>query len=163
MVDHEVDRDQRVDFLCLAAEVLHRVAHRGKIDHRRHAGEILHQHARRPERDIAVGGLGLEPSREALDVFLADRSAVLVAQQIFQQHLHRERQPGDAFEAVLLRHRQAEIGVSFAPDLEGPGASEAVERRHDECFHPRRGAAERFEAKLLPEQVFRPSAAGWVQ
>jgi hypothetical protein len=25
----------------------HRVAHRGEIDHRRHAGEILHQHARR--------------------------------------------------------------------------------------------------------------------
>jgi hypothetical protein len=32
----------------------HGVAHRGEIDHRRHAGEILHQHARRAEGDLAV-------------------------------------------------------------------------------------------------------------
>jgi hypothetical protein len=49
VVDDEIDRHQRVDLLGIAAELLHRVAHRGEIDHRRHAGEILHQHARRAE------------------------------------------------------------------------------------------------------------------
>ena len=44
--------------------LLHRVAHRRKIDHGGNAGEILHQHARRAERDLAFGGLGLEPGRD---------------------------------------------------------------------------------------------------
>ena len=35
MVDDKVDRDQRIDLLRIAAERLHRVAHRGQVDHRR--------------------------------------------------------------------------------------------------------------------------------
>ena len=93
MVDDKIDRHQRIDLLWVAAEMLHGVAHRGEIDHRRHAGEVLHQHARRPERDLAIGCLVLEPLRDRLDVLLGDRAAVLVAQQIFQQDLERERQP----------------------------------------------------------------------
>ncbi len=42
--------------LGVAAELRHRLAHGGEIDHRRHAGEILHQHPRRAERDLALGG-----------------------------------------------------------------------------------------------------------
>ena len=37
-----------------AAEVDHRVAHRGEIDHARHAGEVLQEHARRHERDFLL-------------------------------------------------------------------------------------------------------------
>ena len=54
MVDDEVDRDQRVDPLGVAAERAHGVAHGGEVDDGRHAGEILHQHARRAEGDLAV-------------------------------------------------------------------------------------------------------------
>ncbi len=54
VVDDEIDRHQRVDLLGIAAERLHRVAHRGEIDHRRHAGEILHQHARRTKCDFVL-------------------------------------------------------------------------------------------------------------
>ena len=32
---------------------LHGVAHGGEIDDRRHPGEVLHQHARRTEGDLA--------------------------------------------------------------------------------------------------------------
>ena len=71
VVDDEIDRHQRIDLLRLAAEVLHRIAHRGEIDHRRHAGEILHQHARRAKGHVAVRCLGLEPLREGEDVVLA--------------------------------------------------------------------------------------------
>ena len=42
-------------FLGIAAELRHGVAHRGEIDHGRHAGEVLHQHARRAEGDLALG------------------------------------------------------------------------------------------------------------
>ena len=54
MVDDQIDRHLRIDLLRIAAELLHGVAHGGEIDHRRHAGEILHQHARRAEREFRV-------------------------------------------------------------------------------------------------------------
>ena len=82
--------------------VLHRIAHRREIDNRGHAGQILHQHARRPERDLAVGGSRLQPFRERANVACLDGLPVFVAQQIFQQHLQRIGQSGNAFEAVLL-------------------------------------------------------------
>jgi hypothetical protein len=127
VIADEVDRDQRVDFLRVAAQHLHGVAHGGEIDHRRHAGEILHQHARGTKSDLAFGGLGLEPLRHRLNVFFGDGTAILIAQQIFQQHLHRERQARDALEAVLLGGRQAVMGVGLAAHLERFAAAKAVE------------------------------------
>ena len=61
MIDHEIDRHQRIDLLGIAAELLHRVAHRGEIDHRRNAGEILHQHPRRTECDFMLERALLQP------------------------------------------------------------------------------------------------------
>ena len=127
VIADEVDRNQRIDFLGIAAQQLHGVAHGGEIDHRRHAGEVLHQHARGPESDLAFGGLGLEPLRHRLNVLFGDGAAILVAQQVFQQHLHRKRQPGDALEAVLLGGRQAVMGVGLAAHLERFAAAKAVE------------------------------------
>ena len=131
MIDDQIHRHQRVDLLRIAAEMLHRIPHGGEVDHRGHAGEILHQHARRTERDLARRGLGLEPLRDGLDVLFADRAAVLVAQQILQQDLDREGQPGNSLQTVLFSHRKAVISVGLGADLEGPEALEAVERIHD--------------------------------
>ena len=147
MVDDEIDRHQRVDFLRIAAEMLHRIAHRGEIDHRRHAGEILHQYPRRPERDFAVRGLGLQPLRDGLDVLLAHRAAVFVAQQVFQQDLERKRQPRNPLQTVLLGRRQAVIGVGLGTDLERPQTLEAVERIHD--FFPILPAARRNQSEVI--------------
>ena len=95
--------------LRVAAERLHRVAHGGEVDDGRHAGEVLHQHARRAEGDLVLGlALVVEPGGDRLDVVLGDGAAVLVAQQVLEQHLHRERQPRDAGEAVLLGRGEAE-------------------------------------------------------
>ena len=44
MVDHELGRDQRIDPSGVAAELRDRIAHRGEVDHRGHAGEVLEQH-----------------------------------------------------------------------------------------------------------------------
>jgi hypothetical protein len=73
---------------------------------------------------------GLQPLRDRNDVLLLDRAAVLMAQQILEQHLHRERQLRDALQTVLLRRRQAVINVGLATNLEGFAALETVERGH---------------------------------
>ena len=56
VIDHELDRLQRVDPVRIAAEPRDAVAHRRQIDDRRHAGEVLQQHARRRERNLSLGG-----------------------------------------------------------------------------------------------------------
>ena len=131
VVDDEVDRHERVDLARVAAEVLHRVAHGGKVDDGRHAGEVLHQHARRAEGDLLLGlALVVDPGRDRLDVGLGDGAAVLVAQQVLEQHLHGERQPRDVRQAVLLGVEERVHGVGLVPDGEGRAAFETVERCH---------------------------------
>ena len=154
MIDHEIDRNQRIDLRRIAAERLHRVAHRREIDHGRNAGEVLHQHARRAERDLAIRRLGLEPLRDALDVFLGDRAAVFVAQQIFQKHLHRERQARNSAQPVLLGFGKAVIDVGLGADREGLGALETVERGHGGLFHPIGAAG---DAERAAKRLFRPA------
>ena len=84
VIADEIDRHQRIDLFRIAAQHLHGIAHGGEIDYRRHAGEILHQHARGAKRDFALRSLGLEPLRDRLQIFLGDTPAILVAQEIFQ-------------------------------------------------------------------------------
>jgi hypothetical protein len=130
VVDDEIDRHQRVDLLGIAAQRLHRITHRGEIDHRRHAGEILHQDARRAERNFMLELALPQPFRHRDDVGLLDRAVVLVAQQVFQQHLHRIGQLGNSLQTVLLGGGQAVINIGLAADLESLAAFEAVERGH---------------------------------
>jgi hypothetical protein len=81
--------------------------------HRGDAREVLHHHARGREGDL-LGRVGLRvPGREGLDVLAADGHAVLVAQEVLEEDLEREREPGD----VELRLQRVE-----AEDLEGPVA-----------------------------------------
>jgi hypothetical protein len=106
VIDDEVDGHERVDLLRIAAERLHRIAHRGEIDHGRNAGEILHQHPRRPILDLALdGALILLPVDDRLDILASDRLPVLEADEIFEQHLiekgRRETSPNAA--AAFLR------------------------------------------------------------
>ena len=139
VIDDEIDRHQRIDLLGVAAEVLHGVAHGREVDDGRNAGEVLHQHARRAKRDLAVGGLGLEPLGDRLDVLLGGGTPVLMPQQVLEQHLHGERQPRDPLQPGFLSRRQAVIGVAFFADFQCAGRFEAVERGHALCpIRPRR-------------------------
>ena len=129
VVDDEVDGDERVDLLRVAAEALHAVAHGGEIDDRRHAGEVLHQDARRAEADLLAGGaLVVDPGGERLDVVLGDGAAVLVAQEVLEQHLHGEGQPRDAGEPVRLGLGQRVVDVGLAAGGQVLAALEAIER-----------------------------------
>jgi len=76
-----------------------------EVDHRRHAGEVLHDHARRGERDlVARGGLGV-PVEQRLDVLAGHADTVLGAQQVLEQDLQREGQSPEvvALEAGRLK------------------------------------------------------------
>jgi hypothetical protein len=97
VVDDQVHRVQGIDLLGGGAEVDHRVAHGGQVHHRRNAGEVLHQDPRRAEADLVFDrALVLDPGGDGAKVIFADRLAVLVAQQVLQQHLHRDRQARNA-------------------------------------------------------------------
>ena len=54
VIDHELDRLQRIDLLRIAAERHDAVAHRRQIDDARHAGEVLQQDPRRHERHFLL-------------------------------------------------------------------------------------------------------------
>ena len=58
MVDDQLGGLERIDLARVAAERLHRIAHCREVDDCRHAGEVLHQHARRAVLNL-LGGLGL--------------------------------------------------------------------------------------------------------
>ena len=106
VVDHQVDRGERVDLLRVAAELEHGLAHRRQIDHRRHAGEVLHQHARRPEGDLRSRAALGEPGGQRLEMLGRDRAAILEAQQVLEQDLERKGQAGDLAEAPAASSRQ---------------------------------------------------------
>ena len=128
VIDDEVDRNQRIDLARVAAERAHGVAHGGKIDHGGDAGEILHQHARRAEGDLALALPRLQPLGHAANVVGGDGAPVFMPQQIFEQHLQRERQAADAGEPVRLGLLQIEIIIAALADLQRPPAIETVER-----------------------------------
>ena len=87
VVDDQLDRLERVDFPRVASQPLHRVAHGGQVDDRRHAREVLQQHPAGPKRDLAVRlGLGV-PVGQGLDVVGRDRQPILIAEQVLQQDL----------------------------------------------------------------------------
>ena len=81
-----------------------------------HAGEVLHDHARRREGDLLAGlGLGV-PARELLDVGRLDRAVALGAQQVLEQHLEAEGQPRDV--ELRLQRVEAEDRVLAIADLQ---------------------------------------------
>ena len=111
MVDHQVDGVQRVDLLRIAAELDHRVAHRGKVDHGGNAGEILQQDARRAIGDFKIGFLGVDPFRRLFDIGDRDRAPVFVAQQVLEENLEGERQTRDIAVSGIGHRAQAVIIV----------------------------------------------------
>ena len=128
VVDHELDREQRVDPLRVAAEGAHRVAHRGEIDHGRDAGEVLEQHARRSEGDLLRRIGARDPACDRLDVGARDVDAVLRSQHVLEQDSQRVGQPQDV--VTRLEGVQAEDLVRRARDIERRSCAEAVRMGH---------------------------------
>ena len=124
VVDHQVDVDQRVDRRRVAADLLHRVAHRRQVDDRGHAGEVLHQHPGRLEGDLDAGLGGGVPAGDRLDVGGRDRDAVLEPQHVLQQDLDRVGQAGDV--EALLQGVEPEDLVVAPAHLEGRTGAKGI-------------------------------------
>lgn len=72
MIDHEVNRHQRVDLLAVATKPGDAVTHSREVDHCWHACEVLEDHTTRLERDIDAGCVELLPVQNLLDIALLD-------------------------------------------------------------------------------------------
>ena len=92
MIDHQIDGNERIDLLRIAAQPLHRAPHGRQIDHRRHAGEILQDDPGGLEGDFGPNDPRMSPGREIDHVLFRHRIAVAVPQHGFQQHADRIRQ-----------------------------------------------------------------------
>ncbi len=112
VVDDEIDGHQRIDLFRIAAERLDAVTHGGKVDDRRNAGKILHQHARRSIGDFGLGqALVVQPFGNRKDLLFGDGLAVFEAQQVFEENLHREGQLGNTRQPVRFGFRKRVIHV----------------------------------------------------
>ena len=127
VVDDKIDRRQRIDHAWIAAKDAHGIAHGGHVDHGRNASEVLHQHAGGAEGDFAIAFSRREPVRHAAYIVGGDTAPVLVAQQILQQNLQREREPRDALKPIRLGLFEAVVAIAALADLELAPAFEAVE------------------------------------
>ena len=92
MVDYEVRLHLRIDQLggrLIPRHPNQRRPHGGQVDQCRNSGEILEHHASRPEGDLGVADLGGVIAGECQDILIGDGVTVVVAQNRFQEHLHR--------------------------------------------------------------------------
>ena len=154
MVDDQLGRNQRIDLAGVAAERDDRVAHRRQVDHAGHAGEVLQHHARRHEGDLGVGLGGGVPAGDGLDVLLADRdSAVLAAQQVLEQDLHRVRETRQVEALAELRQAVERVGAPVDGQLvaggEGVAHGQAPGRNRG---RRRSGAGRRGSSVLCPNR-----------
>jgi hypothetical protein len=97
-----------------AAERGDGVAHRCEIDHCRDAGQVLQQDPRGRECDLFLARTGLCEVRERLDIRVGHVDTVLVAEQVLEEHLQRERQVLDV--VVGLQRRKTVDGVVAPAD-----------------------------------------------
>ena len=126
MIDPQVDRDQRIDLAGIAAQLGDRIAHRRQIDHAGHAGEILQQHARRAILDLAGRTRISLPVDDRFGVIGGNgEPAIFKAQQVFEQHFHRERQPRNIAE-LFRRLAKRVIGNLLAPYCHRAACAERI-------------------------------------
>jgi hypothetical protein len=93
VVDHQLGRDEGIDALGVAPHPGDGGAHRRQVDHRRHAGQILHQHPGRHEGKLLVPRLLRCPPGQGGHVGLRGGAVLDVAEDVLKQHLDRKRQP----------------------------------------------------------------------
>jgi hypothetical protein len=129
VVDHQVHRLERVDARRIAAHGAHGVPHRGEVDDRGDAREVLEEHPRRHEGDLVLGDALRVPGEQRLDVLAADAQAVLEAEQVLEQDLQRDREPG----GPLTEHVQAVDDEARARNHELATRAEGV----GSCCHAR--------------------------
>ncbi len=99
MVDDELDGDERIDGVGVAAQFRECIAHGRQVDHTRDAGEVLHEDPLGCEGDFGgrrhPGLLTAGPARHGFDVRGVDLAPVFVTEEVLEQDLHGIGQAGD--------------------------------------------------------------------
>ncbi len=111
MIDNQIHRDQWIYFLRIATQLFDSIAHGCKIDHRRNARKILHQHPCRVVRNFNRRIVAFLPARDIVQVFFEDHVPVQLAQQVFNQNFNRIGQALHIGDAVFLQQRNIKKGV----------------------------------------------------
>ena len=106
VIDHQIDRHQRIDSSRISTSALHRGPHGGQIDHGRHAGQVLQNHPRDLKWHLAgVRNLRI-PLGQPLHILAGHLKLISIAQRALQQHLDRKRQLIDVGNAALGQRAQ---------------------------------------------------------
>ena len=93
VVDHQLNRNQRVDPPRITSQRDDRVAHRDEVDNARHTGEVLQQHAGWGELDLDPMVGRRIPRRERVDLVRGHGDAVFASQQVLEQDLQAVGKP----------------------------------------------------------------------
>jgi hypothetical protein len=101
--------------------------------------------------DLDAGlALVVQPGGDGFDAGFGDRAAILVAQQVLEQDLHREGKLGDAGKPVLLRLLEVEVDILGGAHLERAAAIETIERfRHLRPLNVLRRIGEQTPSRML--------------
>ena len=108
MIDDELDWLQRVDLARVAAQPDDSVAHGGKVNDRRNAGEILEQHPRRGERDFLLLLRGDVPCGKRSNVVRIHEARIFAPKQILEKDFQRVGQSCNRGKPGLFELRKAE-------------------------------------------------------
>src|SRR6478672_4431886 len=84
MIDHQIDRHERLDDLRIASKLFHCAAHRRQIDHERNAGEILENDSRDDEGDFLLRRRLRFPVRQRLYILAPYFFPVAIPQHGFE-------------------------------------------------------------------------------
>lgn len=133
MVDHQVDRHQRVDHLRITTQPGHRGAHRRQVDHSRHPGEILHDHPRRQKRNARSGRIHRFPGSDIAHILLGDLAVIALSQGRFQQHANRKRQATQIRQPCLFQSIQAIVEIRFTVNRQFITGMKKIVHRNSSC------------------------------
>jgi hypothetical protein len=126
VVDHQVRGEERIHLLRIAAQRAHGFAHGGEIDHRGHAGEVLQEHAGGHEGDFLLRRCFGVPARQRLNVFSLHKAAILLAQEILEEHEQRKGQFGNMPNSIFFQRVQAKNFVGFGVNRERVARAERI-------------------------------------
>ena len=105
MVDHQIERDLRINARGIGAQIARSFAHHGQVNEHRHASEILQQNASRHVFNFAALNALRAGVDNALRIEIAGIGVVDIAQHVFEQNTQRMRQrfgPFDMRRAAYL-------------------------------------------------------------
>ena len=120
VVDHEINRRDRIDLLWISAEFHNGFAHGGEVYDRRNAGEVLQQNACWAVSDLRRAALVVHPAGKSLDVVRGDGLAVFKTQQVFEQHFQGERQLGKVAELLVCLWQRVVVEFLTGSGQGGP-------------------------------------------